>query len=994
MPIHDLQSSFAGGEISPDLIGRVDLARYKTAVKSLKNFIVSPRGPIYNRPGTTFVGAAKYNDRKARVIPFIFSQDQAYILEFGDEYIRFFRDGGEILEDVDSSVIPFWNTNETYSLDTYVLHVHVDFSYHLYKSLKYSNIAKNPETEPTYWDEITTVTEWSAVATYSVNNYVYRIRPSDGKRKLFFSLENGNINNDPVNPTNFWIETSPAVWSATITYEIGDFVSFTDFDGNVAIYRSMRASNTNHDIFSEPLWWQFWNGPLTWDVGDTYAEGDFVIRTEPGPFGIIRCFQSTEDANIGHDPLTSGTIFWEAFDSPAIYEIVSPYDQADLATLKYVQSADTLYLVHDNYAPQTLVRNGDNDWTLEDYAFENGPFMLANSDEDRELFVTLVGSDYFLNTTGAPAFHLFVEEHVGALWQLNYSLPSQLSASNFSSTQASTPIRCGGSWRLITSGTWNGLLTLQRSDDGGVLWQPIATFNSNGDLNFNTFGEEDPGTIGDPDKDNFLIRVNYTHTSGSLKVSLTRDAFNHQAIVRVTDFILPAQVGIEVLTEVITIDTVASWGGIGAENLVILWAEGSWSNYRGWPGTVTFCQDRLIFGGTDAEPQTEWMTKASDYTDFGRSDPLVDSDGITINLLSRQINRIRNLVSFLNSLLSLTGSSEFSTSASDGGVLTPTSVLTKVQGFHGSSAVEPTMIGNHVLYISSLGSTMRDITFDLVSDSFNSEDIGLYASHLFQDNEIVDMTYQQEPDSLVWLVRDDGTLLSLTYMREQEMLAWSKHETDGLFESITTIPGENFNELWFIVKRGTMRFIERMTNRTTSTDPADQYFVDCGLSYDGAPVTSLTGLDHLNGLDVAVNAEGFILPEVEVADGAIALGTARSKVHAGLPYVADVETLRPNVQFKDGPNQGRRYRIERVVIGFVNSRGGFIGSDSDTLDQEIDERDESLEDETPTPLFSGFSDNVLPAGEDPRGHVMYRQTDPMPVTITSILSILEPGQYP
>ena len=83
MAISWIQPSFAGGEIGPSLYGRIDMAKYQVALRKCDNFIVRQYGGVENRPGTRFVGAAKYPNRKCRLIPFQFSTVQTYALEFG-----------------------------------------------------------------------------------------------------------------------------------------------------------------------------------------------------------------------------------------------------------------------------------------------------------------------------------------------------------------------------------------------------------------------------------------------------------------------------------------------------------------------------------------------------------------------------------------------------------------------------------------------------------------------------------------------------------------------------------------------------------------------------------------------------------------------------------------------------------------------------------------------------------------------------------------------
>ncbi|NIL23533.1 hypothetical protein HB991_13570 [Yersinia mollaretii] len=97
MSISLIQPSFSGGEISPSLHGRVDLSRYQNSLRKCRNFIVRQSGGVENRPGTQFIGNAKYNDKKCRLIPFQFSTIQTYALEFGHGYMRVFKDGAQVL---------------------------------------------------------------------------------------------------------------------------------------------------------------------------------------------------------------------------------------------------------------------------------------------------------------------------------------------------------------------------------------------------------------------------------------------------------------------------------------------------------------------------------------------------------------------------------------------------------------------------------------------------------------------------------------------------------------------------------------------------------------------------------------------------------------------------------------------------------------------------------------------------------------------------------
>ena len=89
-------TNFTGGELSPRLDGRNDLTKYSSGCKTLENFIVYPHGAAARRPGTTFIAEVKNHNQKGRLIPFDFSTTQTYILEFGNQFIRIYKDQGQV----------------------------------------------------------------------------------------------------------------------------------------------------------------------------------------------------------------------------------------------------------------------------------------------------------------------------------------------------------------------------------------------------------------------------------------------------------------------------------------------------------------------------------------------------------------------------------------------------------------------------------------------------------------------------------------------------------------------------------------------------------------------------------------------------------------------------------------------------------------------------------------------------------------------------------
>ncbi len=93
--VSSIVTNFQAGELSPRLEGRIDLQKYSAGAQTLQNMLVFPQGGITRRPGTYYAGSSK-SGGKVRLINFEFSDDQAYVLEFGANYIRFFQDGAPL----------------------------------------------------------------------------------------------------------------------------------------------------------------------------------------------------------------------------------------------------------------------------------------------------------------------------------------------------------------------------------------------------------------------------------------------------------------------------------------------------------------------------------------------------------------------------------------------------------------------------------------------------------------------------------------------------------------------------------------------------------------------------------------------------------------------------------------------------------------------------------------------------------------------------------
>jgi hypothetical protein len=419
-----------------------------------------------------------------------------------------------------------------------------------------------------------------------------------------------------------------------------------------------------------------------------------------------------------------------------IYTLVTPYAEADLAELQYVQSADVITLVHSSYAPRQLSREDHDDWTLTEMTFE----PLVQPPEQQ------LGDWFIPPDTGTNTYWVLtaVDDNTG-----EESLPTEEIGGSAAPTSGS-PITL--SWDASTMDGKS--VNIYRRSNGiygyvGTNYRGLGLFTDSGVT---------PDTTKRPPTE--------------------RDPFE-------TDY----------------------------------------------PSAVTYFQQRLLLANTPDYPERVYTSRSGAFTNFTISSPQVqDDDAVTFSLAGRQVNEVRHLVD-LGKLVVLTSGGEHYVEGNEAGILTPTDVNPRQFAYNGAATIQPILLGGKILYVQARGSIVRDLG-EFTADGYKGTDLTIFSSHLFRGYTIVDWAYQQNPDSMVWAVRSDGTLLGLTYIQEQQIIAWHKHDFDGLVENVCIIPeGEN-DTVYLVINRDGERFIVRFTERFI-TDIVDYVGMDMALSYDG-----------------------------------------------------------------------------------------------------------------------------------------------------------------
>ena len=226
----------------------------------------------------------------------------------------------------------------------------------------------------------------------------------------------------------------------------------------------------------------------------------------------------------------------------------------------------------------------------------------------------------------------------------------------------------------------------------------------------------------------------------------------------------------------------------------------------------------------------------------------------------------------------------------------------------------------------------------------------------------------------------------MTYVPEQQVYGWHQHTTDGFFESVAVI-GEGDEDVLYAVVRRTIngrsvRYIERLTTEIL-VGQENAFFVDSGLTYDGLPATTITGLYHLEGKSVQILADGAVHPERTVTNGAITLETSATTVQIGLGYNSDLQTLPLVFDGAPAGGQGFTKNINKVAMRVTNSSLVKAGPSFAKL-TEYPARDVTDPYGSAPSLKTGELRFAVGPSWNSDGMICVRQDQPLPLTIMSM----------
>lgn len=840
--------SFTTGQVSPKIEARQSYPKYNSSCRTLENFLISPLGPVQRRPGTRYVATAKTGT--PRLLKFEYSTDDVYAIEAGDEYFRFYRNGGQIQNGGNPYEIttPFedtelWNIryaqsdNWLYAVDGNDTPQIITRTAHDAWTCEDIEFIGGPFSDENK-DTGLTITPSGDGETAGYDYYKLNEEGSIGVHD------------------NYWYGQTFAASGSYTTTGVKLKMLRVGLPGTVTV--SIRATSAGK--------------PTGADLASGTTDGDTLPSSGSGTWREI-----TFGSPLA---LTSTTVYAIVVRAPSAGGVGQVRWRCDFNPSEYDGGA------------AVISDDSGSSWTI-----GTGDLMF-------EVVAQGVNSS---NITLTASWDAFDADHVGALWQISHDVESENISGQFwkvgitdSNSTESLDIYAGQEYTLTTSGYWQGTFKLQRSTNDGTTWKTVKpfTYSFNGNVLYTDRAGYETGVEDGLDatyrvriEDQYVTSHMKRHDEGKCNYTLATDTFIRRGIVEITTVADVNSATADVITSLASTD--ATWR----------WAEGAWSDYRGFPETVVFHQQRAIYGGSESYPTALWFseTGAENYNDFTVG--ALDTDSFTVSIQGQ--NPIRWLLS--GDYLMVGTSTSVGKYGKQGQPITPSTPGYNEQSTHGSAAIQAVTTADTVLYVERGARKIREFGYAFQYDRYTTPDLTLLSEEI-TDPCVVEIIWQARPQPTLWCVLGDGDIATLCYYRDQAVAGWSKQTTTGEFKSLiatpgsgTTPSGDTWTEdcLWTVAERtvdGTdYSMIEQFTPLDWADDVNDCWFVDSGLSTgDGLTPAASTfaGMDHLANESVCVYADANSIGSFTVdGSGVITPGGSYTNVTAGLNYTSKLETL-------------------------------------------------------------------------------------------------------
>lgn len=623
----------------------------------------------------------------------------------------------------------------------------------------------------------------------------------------------------------------------------------------------------------------------------------------------------------------------------SIYEIPSPYSAADLTNadgalaVRFVQTGDVIYLAQENHPVYKLSRLGATRWLMAPVDFNPPPFKPENISA-----TTVYASAGTGTVTLFASAAVFAASHVGLYFMLR-----EKDVRDIKQWEAGVAITAGD---------------IRRSNSNN--YEALNTATTGGEKPIHSRGAEYDGDTG------------------------VQWAFRDSGVgwARITAYTSQTEVTAEVVSEIPA-------GATGIGNPTTRWALQAWSSAEGYPTSATFFRERLVF----SRDETIWFSVTGDFENFATeiAGQITADAGFERTIASDRANTVRWLSPGDVLLVGTIGDEWAITESTTSDPFGPDNVKTKRQSTYGSNTVAPLRVGSEAVFVQRAGRKVRAMAYQFTEDGFQSPNVAAFARTV-TGTGLVDTAYQQEPWSVIWAARADGMMIGLTLDREQDVVSWHRHPFEGgAVECVECIPSPDGarDDLWLIVRYTidgtTRRYVAHLADPDEEdTEQNTWQYADMMATYNGAPATTISGLDYLEGKTVWVLVDGARHPNRTVTGGQITLQLPGSVVQVGLPSPAILTTMNFEGGNPTGTAQGKTKRAHLMTLRLYRSLGGRAGP-APTQTEEMQYRLPSVPMGSAAAPFTGDVDVEWPGDYDKAMRVTIIKDRPMPMCLVAVM---------
>lgn len=1025
------QTSFDAGEFSELLEGRWDIEKYGRGARRLINFLPTVYGPAIKRSRTTFVGEAKDSSQAVTLVPFIYSRDDAYVLEFGDRTLRFAKNGARVTF-TPVAIVSSDNLNPARVVATahgLATGDRVLIRDHTTAANALGVLLNNREFRVTVIDPDTVSLQHSQTGA-NIDGTTYIDGGAAGTIAKIYEIATPYLAADTYRLFLGRAQSWDVLYLAHPSYALRKLTRTGDTAFTLAEvahdHPPLLAENLDPDkrVYFDDV-------PPATGTAKTGSSGPHaaitsstnatpVVVTTTAAHGWVSGVRVWIDG-ISGQPTLNGIGYRITVLSSTTFSLdgtAAPGAAGTGGTAHELRSLSCWHSILETAARRitAMASNGGGGTrftvltggAVTDHGFQNGDTVVFIGCEGKHQFNGRALTVTRINAT-------------------QFDVTEAITANDANNGTYSTAYRRGIAMRVSEVTSFAVFQSGMVAGYFGLREEPGSFYTSWGqNPQVRTIGE----TVQYQGRIYTVLRnltVNPSATSGTAEPthdvpgseawdanpterasnfgSRLRFEHNGHGYVRIGQYINAG------LVYAYVPDTARSQNiPFGAVRKAVdsnaldefdesaTWSYGAFNDYEGHARTICFHESRLWLAGSNLHPQNLWASRTGDFENFRQSD---EDESSLLRTLDTDESSPIEWLSPGRLLVAGTRSGEFLiTSGNLEQAITTGNAKAPRHTTYGVRAVRPLRIDQALLFAQRAGRKILSYAFDFESDSYEGSDLTALSRHVTK-GKVKALDFQQEPYRTVRVLMEDGTLGLMAHDRTVDVTGWGRDQIAGtaaFVESMCVIPHATLaaDQVWMMVRRtisgGTARYLEFYEPIWEDGDLiADGKFADAGLSYSGAPTTSVFGLHHLRGETVKVLGDGLVQAEKTVsADGAVTGLTSASKFQIGLKYRATLQTMRLEGASAGGTSQGPFRRVIGFVVRLFQTGAGLLYGKSESPTNVLRMQLGQDPAGAAVSLLTGDS-RELPWGEgfESEGRMTFIHEEPTPCTIVALIPKFE-----